>query len=82
MKNEKKILQATFDKMESIGWSLDDFKEVYNVHKNYLGDVLEKFENGEIEENELVWCAQFLCDFLDCLEEIDNCKEIKNTVEM
>ena len=37
--------------------------------------VLEKFENGEIEENELVWCAQFLYDFLDCLEGLDSDKE-------
>ena len=72
---EKKILQATFNKMESKGWTLDDFKDTYGYHKNYLGEVLEKFENGEIEENELVWCAQFLYDFLDCLEELDNDRE-------
>lgn len=77
MKN--KILQSAFDKMESIGWTLDNFKDTYGVHKDYLGEVLEKFENGEIEENELVWCAQFLYDFLDCLEELDNVKEIKET---
>ncbi len=71
----KKILQATFDKMENKGWTLDDFKETYGFHKDYLGEVLEKFENGEIEENELVWCAQFLYDFLDCLEELDNDRE-------
>lgn len=82
MKDEKKILQKIFDKMESIGWTLDDFKDTYGVHKGYLGEVLDKFENGEIEENELVWCAQFMCDFLDCLEELDNCKETKSTIEM
>ena len=58
-----------------MGWTLDDFKDTYDYHKNYLGEVLEKFENGEIEENESVWCAQFLYDFLDCLEELDNDKE-------
>lgn len=73
---KKKILQAVFKKMENIGWSLDDFKDTYGVHKNYLGEVLEKFENDEIEENELVWCAQFLSDFLDCLEELDNTAEM------
>lgn len=72
---EKKILQAAFDKMESKGWTLDDFKDTYSVHKDYLGEVLEKFENSEIEENELVWCAQFLSDFLECLEELDNDRE-------
>lgn len=72
---DKKILQVAFDKMEGIGWTLDNFKETYSVHKEYLGVVLEKFENGEIEENELVWCAQFLYDFLDCLEGLDSDKE-------
>lgn len=71
----KKILQAIFDKMKKRGWTLDDFKKTYIFHKDYLDEVLEKFENGEIEENELVWCAQFLCDFLDCLEELDNDRE-------
>lgn len=78
---EKKILQAAFDKMESIGWTLDDFRETYAVHKNYLGEVLEKFEDDEIEEDELVWCAQFLYDFLDCLEELDNGRE-RNDIKL
>lgn len=73
---EKKILQSAFDKMESKGWTLDNFKETYGFHKDCLGEVLEKFENGEIEENELVWCAQFFCDFLDCLEELDKTAEM------
>lgn len=59
---EKKILQVVFDKMESRGWTLDDFKETYGFHKDYLGEVNEKFENGESEENELVWCSQFFSD--------------------
>lgn len=73
-----KVLQAIFDKMESIGWKLDDFKDIYNTHKNYLSDIVKKFENGEIEENELVWCAQFLSDFLDCLEGEDTTPQTLN----
>lgn len=61
-------LNEVFKEMESIGWSLDDFFEVYEAHKDTLGQILREFEEGEREEDEMVWMSQFVGDFLDCLE--------------
>ena len=67
---KNKDLKPIFKKMEEMGWDLDmGFDEVFKMHTDYIDEIVEKARNEEIEEDELVWCCQFIGDFLCCMEE-------------
>lgn len=63
-------MHKIFKRMIEMGWNLnnntmDDFMEIYNTHKDFMTSYCEDEYN---EDNELLWCYQFMVDFLDCLE--------------
>lgn len=61
-------LQDIFNEMEdTIGWNLDDFYDVYCTHKDYM---LNYCLNEDAEDNEQLWCCQFITDFLRALENL------------
>jgi hypothetical protein len=61
-------LQDIFDYMEDhIGWDLIDFRDVYDVHKDYM---LDYCSNEYAKDDEQLWCCQFMTDFLRALESL------------
>ena len=74
-------LQDIFDYMENtIGWNLDDFYNVYCIHKDYMFDYCDAV-NDTVNDDEQLWCCQFMTDFLrafESLSEKENDLRLKN----
>ena len=63
-------LQDIFDYMEdTIGWNLDDFYDVYCILKDYMLDYCDTV-NDTVNDDEHLWCCQFMTDFLRALESL------------
>lgn len=62
------MLERIFEKMAKIGWHLDDFKEVLEIHKQTLEEICE---DEKMEDTNVQYAAQFLADFVLAVEMLD-----------
>lgn len=62
------MLERIFETMEKIGWHLDDFKEVLEIHKQTLEEICE---DEKMEDTNVQYAAQFLADFVLAVEMLD-----------
>lgn len=66
----KTIKQRVFEQMESIGWSLDDFEETLEYHKDTMNSNLDLDIQFD-KEDDTTYMYQFMIDFLDSLDKIN-----------
>ena len=63
------MLERIFETMEKIiGWHLDDFKEVLEIHKQTLEEICK---DEKMEDTNVQYAAQFLADFVLAVEILD-----------
>jgi uncharacterized protein (UPF0335 family) len=62
-----------FEEMKRMGWNLENFREVLDIHKSVMEYKLDEHEEKGIENGQTN-LYQFLCDFIQAIENIEKRK--------